>query len=129
MDLTNYLKAGYPTLYITTQEPERATRSISANGWKTFSWDCIRGVTIPDQFPKVRRHGFQPVADQPSQPSSGGRTAGLKQIVLAQRSLPRIVVGLLQQQVGDHSTLSNFERASRDVCSVTQWGLANHFLP
>ena len=48
MEITNYLKAGYPVLYIVTQEPERAARSIQAQGWKIFSWDCLRGITLPE---------------------------------------------------------------------------------
>ena len=34
--------------------------------------------------------------------------------------LPRIIIGLLQQQVGNESALSNIERASGDVCSIFQ---------
>jgi hypothetical protein len=30
MDITNYLKAGYPLIYVCTQEADRATRSIKA---------------------------------------------------------------------------------------------------
>jgi len=45
MDITNYLKAGYPAIYVVTQETERAVRSIHAQNWKLFSWDCLRGVT------------------------------------------------------------------------------------
>lgn len=48
MDITNYLKAGYPLIHIVTQEADRATRSIKAEGWKTQSWDCLRGITEPD---------------------------------------------------------------------------------
>ena len=48
MDITNYLKAGYPAIYIVTQEAERAMRSINAKDWKSFSWDCLRGVTDPE---------------------------------------------------------------------------------
>ena len=48
MDITNYLKAGYPLIQIITQEPDRATHSIKAEGWKTHSWDCLRGITEPD---------------------------------------------------------------------------------
>jgi len=48
MEITSYLKAGYPTLYIVTQEPERAIRSVSAEGWHFYSWDCLRGVTDPE---------------------------------------------------------------------------------
>ena len=48
MDITNYLKAGYPLIQILTQEADRATRSIKADGWKTYSWDCLRGITEPD---------------------------------------------------------------------------------
>ena len=48
MDITNYLKAGYPAIYIVTQEPERAALSISAKDWKTYSWDCLRGIIDPE---------------------------------------------------------------------------------
>ncbi|MGD0919477.1 MAG: AAA family ATPase [Thermodesulfobacteriota bacterium] len=48
MDITNYLKAGYPLIYVCTQEPERATQSIKGERWKTYSWDCLRGITEPD---------------------------------------------------------------------------------
>jgi len=44
MDLGNYLKAGYPCLYVSTIEPLRATASIKAEGWNSYSWDCLRGV-------------------------------------------------------------------------------------
>ena len=45
MNLTNYLKAGYPCLYVSTTEPLRAIESITAEGWNTYSWDCLRGIT------------------------------------------------------------------------------------
>ena len=45
MDLNNYLKAGYPALYIVTGEPLRAIASIETEGFASFSWDCLRGVT------------------------------------------------------------------------------------
>jgi hypothetical protein len=48
MDITNYLKAGYPLIYLNTQEADRATRSIKAEGWKSYSWDCLRGITEPE---------------------------------------------------------------------------------
>ena len=47
MDLTNYLKAGYPALYVETNEPLRAIGTIKADGWETHSWDCLRGITEP----------------------------------------------------------------------------------
>jgi AAA+ superfamily predicted ATPase len=43
MDITNYLKAGYPLIYVCTQEADRATRSIRADGW-----DCLRGIAEPE---------------------------------------------------------------------------------
>lgn len=45
MDITNYLKAGYPAIHVVTQEPVRASRSIKADNWQSCSWDCLRGVT------------------------------------------------------------------------------------
>jgi len=48
MDITSYVKAGYPLIYVCTQEADRATRSIKADGWKTYSWDCLRGITEPE---------------------------------------------------------------------------------
>ena len=44
MDLTRYLKAGYPAFFIETQETDRVVRSIHAEGFKTNVWDCLRGV-------------------------------------------------------------------------------------
>ena len=44
MDLNNYLKAGYPCLYVSTIEPLRATASIKSEGWNLYSWDCLRGI-------------------------------------------------------------------------------------
>ncbi|PKN62596.1 MAG: AAA family ATPase [Deltaproteobacteria bacterium HGW-Deltaproteobacteria-15] len=44
MDLRNYLKAGYPGLYIETHEPLRAIASIEAEGWRVYAWDCQRGI-------------------------------------------------------------------------------------
>ncbi len=48
MDITHYVKAGYPLIYVCTQEADRAIRSIKAEGWKTYSWDCQRGITDPE---------------------------------------------------------------------------------
>ena len=48
MEITSYLKAGYPALYIVTQEPERAIASIRPEGWQTLSWDCQRGIMDPE---------------------------------------------------------------------------------
>ena len=44
MDISNYLKAGYPCLYVSTIEPLRATETIKAEGWDSYSWDCLRGI-------------------------------------------------------------------------------------
>jgi hypothetical protein len=48
MDISNYLKAGYPCLYVTTIEPLRATVNIQAQGWSSYSWDCLRGIIDRD---------------------------------------------------------------------------------
>ncbi len=47
MDIQSYLKAGYPALHVITQEAERATLTIAAEGWSKYSWDCLRGITDP----------------------------------------------------------------------------------
>jgi len=44
MNLRNYLKAGYPGLYIETHEPLRAIATIGTENWQAFSWDCQRGI-------------------------------------------------------------------------------------
>ena len=44
MDISNYLKAGYPMLYIETSEPLRAIASLEAETWKSYCWDCLRGI-------------------------------------------------------------------------------------
>ena len=45
MDITNYLKAGYPALYIVTLEPLRVTKALNTTGWQSCCWDCLRGIT------------------------------------------------------------------------------------
>lgn len=47
MDITNYLKAGYPALGIATMEPLRAIASLETRTWKAFTWDCLRGISSP----------------------------------------------------------------------------------
>ena len=44
MEITPYLKAGYPALFISTIEPHRAIETIHPDGWKTHKWDCLRGI-------------------------------------------------------------------------------------
>lgn len=44
MDLSNYLKAGYPAFYIETHEPLRAINSIHTDNWRSYTWDCQRGI-------------------------------------------------------------------------------------
>ena len=45
MNITDYVKAGYPALAVNTQEPYRAIHAIHAEGWKVFTWDCLQGIT------------------------------------------------------------------------------------
>ena len=42
--IKDYLKAGYPTLCILTQEPHRAEKAIICDGWRFVVWDCINGI-------------------------------------------------------------------------------------
>jgi hypothetical protein len=44
MDLGNYLKAGYPALYIESSEPLRAIANLKTENWQSYSWDCQRGI-------------------------------------------------------------------------------------
>ena len=44
MQITNYLKAGYPALFINTLETHRAIETIRSDGWTFRSWDCLRGI-------------------------------------------------------------------------------------
>ncbi|MBF0100196.1 MAG: hypothetical protein HQK77_04730 [Desulfobacterales bacterium] len=39
----DYLKAGYPALYLITQEPNRAEQVIPCEGWRFYSRNCIAG--------------------------------------------------------------------------------------
>jgi len=48
MEITSYLKAGYPALFIVTEEPLRAITTLNTERWACFSWDCIRGITERD---------------------------------------------------------------------------------
>ena len=45
MDLNQYLKAGYPGLYIETREPLRAISALETANWQSFAWDCLQGIT------------------------------------------------------------------------------------
>jgi ATP-dependent 26S proteasome regulatory subunit len=45
MDISNYLRAGYPALYIVTQEPLRVTATLNTTGWQSYCWDCLRGIS------------------------------------------------------------------------------------
>ncbi|MCX5814169.1 MAG: AAA family ATPase [Proteobacteria bacterium] len=42
--LKDYLKAGYPTLCILTQEPHRAEQVLTCEGWRFVIWDCMQGI-------------------------------------------------------------------------------------
>ena len=44
MDITHYLKAGYPGLCITTIEPQRAIATIQTGTWQAFTWEPHRGT-------------------------------------------------------------------------------------
>ena len=48
MDLSQYLKAGYPGLYIETHEPLRAISTLETATWQSFSWDCLQGIAERD---------------------------------------------------------------------------------
>ncbi|MDZ7760045.1 MAG: hypothetical protein U5L00_07310 [Desulfovermiculus sp.] len=45
MDISSYMRAGYPLLYVITQEADRATQALKAEGWQSYAWDCLRGIT------------------------------------------------------------------------------------
>ena len=48
--IQDYLKAGYPTLCILTQEPHRAEQAVVCEGWRFTAWDCIQGIReLPGQ--------------------------------------------------------------------------------
>jgi AAA+ superfamily predicted ATPase len=42
--IQEYLKAGYPSLILLTQEPDRAEQTLPCEGAQFFAWDCIRGI-------------------------------------------------------------------------------------
>jgi len=42
--LNDYLKAGYPALYVLTYEPNRAEQILPCEGWRFVVWDCIQGI-------------------------------------------------------------------------------------
>ena len=47
MDITNYMKAGYPAIYLSTAEPDRAINAIFAQGHQVYAWDCLNGIIDP----------------------------------------------------------------------------------
>ena len=43
--IKSYLKAGYPCLYLVTQEPHRAQQTLPKSGLKRYlAWDCVSGL-------------------------------------------------------------------------------------
>ncbi len=44
MNIENYLKAGYPLIYVVTHEPDRAIRTITTGNRQAMAWDCCRGI-------------------------------------------------------------------------------------
>ena len=42
--LKDYLKAGYPTLCILTQECHRAEQILPCENWRFVVWDCMQGI-------------------------------------------------------------------------------------
>lgn len=48
MDLSHYLKAGYPGIYVITNEPLRAIASAATQGFCSYVWDCMRGIIERD---------------------------------------------------------------------------------
>jgi AAA+ superfamily predicted ATPase len=58
--LQDYLKAGYPTLCILTQEPHRAEQAVICENWRFFAWDCITGIREAG-LPKVAEEITDPV--------------------------------------------------------------------
>ncbi|EMG37143.1 AAA+ family ATPase [Desulfocurvibacter africanus PCS] len=44
--LQDYLRAGYPAILITTQEPHRLEELLPCQGWKFHVWDCIGGIRM-----------------------------------------------------------------------------------
>ncbi|CAB1062149.1 hypothetical protein D1BOALGB6SA_6925 [Olavius sp. associated proteobacterium Delta 1] len=61
MNLNDYLKAGYPGLYIETIEPIRATETIEATGWQSYRWDCMRGI-VERQSGRIVEDVLDPLA-------------------------------------------------------------------
>jgi AAA+ superfamily predicted ATPase len=60
--IRDYLKAGYPSLCILTQEPDRAESMLSTiDDWTFKSWDCIRGIRLAAR-PQVLDEIRDPVA-------------------------------------------------------------------
>jgi hypothetical protein len=45
MDITMYLKAGYPCLHLVTMEPLRAIQTVETGTFTACTWDCLRGIT------------------------------------------------------------------------------------
>ena len=64
--INEYLRAGYPGLYVLTYEPLRAEKTLTPdNGWHSFAWDCQKGMGAalfrqPSlSFPLTDSYGFK----------------------------------------------------------------------
>lgn len=42
--IKDYLRAGYPSLCVLTQEPHRAEQLLIRDDWQFVAWDCIQGI-------------------------------------------------------------------------------------
>lgn len=51
MDISSYLKAGYPAIHIISEEIDRLTRSIVCPNWVIVQWDILRGITTQNNQP------------------------------------------------------------------------------
>ena len=51
--IRDYLRAGYPALFITTQEPFRTQEKILCENARFFAWNCISGITEADTHKAV----------------------------------------------------------------------------
>ena len=76
--------------------------------------DCMgrnNSRPITDQSPEIRIHRFETLANQPAKSNGRGRISSLKQVLGYHSILPRLLINLAQQQVGDSAGFWHFERS------------------
>ena len=95
--ITEDAKAMTESKLLFTTETLRAQHRVCGNDHRA----------VPNHPPKFRRHGFQPLTDQPGHPDTGSGISGLQDVVLGDSPPPPGFVRATKQKTGDGPTFGD----------------------